>query len=46
VHRPAILVGFLDFNARAPNSSTGMFNRRACDYKNDPVPAAHSVFIA
>ena len=44
--RAAMAAGFLDCSAMSPNSSTATPRRRAWLDRKEPVPAAHSVFMA
>ena len=41
-----MLAGLVEVSAMSPNSSTSTPKRCACDDRNEPVPAAHKVFMA
>ena len=46
LHRPAMRGGFSLLSAASLNSSIVKPSREACWSRNEPVPAAHSVFVA
>src|SRR5690554_6456916 len=45
-HRPAILTGLVDFRDKEPKSSIAIPSLEACLSRKEPVPAAHTVFMA